>query len=219
MPTLPQRMLAEFVGSALLLAVVIGSGIMADRLAGPHAAVALLANSLATGAGLTALILAFGPLSGAHFNAAVSVADAAQGGLPWRQVPAYLVAQCAGSIAGVAVANVMFDLPALTLSHHRRTGQGQWLGEVVATFGLVLIIALISRARAAAVPFAVGLYITAGYWFTSSTSFANPSATLARAFTDTYGGIALADVPEFALAELAGAGLAVAALRVWPKPT
>ena len=210
--------MAEGVGTALLLATVVGSGIMGERLAGGNVAVALLANTLATGAGLVALILTFGPISGAHFNPAVTLADASQGGLPWREVPAYVLAQLAGAFAGVAVADVMFELPAFSASRHARTGGAQWLGELVATFGLLAVIWGCSRRRSPAVPFAVGAYITAAYWFTPSTSFANPAVTLARAATDTFAGIRPVDAPAFILAQLAGAGAATALFR-WLTPT
>ena len=183
--TIARRAFAEGVGTALLLATVVGSGIMGERLAGGNVAIALLANTVATGAGLVALILTFGPVSGAHFNPAVTLADATQGGLPWREVPAYVLAQIAGAFAGVACADVMFELPVFSASRHVRTGPSQWLSELVATFGLLAVIWGCSRRRPAAVPFAVGAYITAAYWFTASTSFANPAVTLARAASDT----------------------------------
>jgi glycerol uptake facilitator-like aquaporin len=215
--TLPRRVAAEGLGTALLLATVVGSGIMGERLAGGNVAVALLANTLATGAGLIALILTFGPVSGAHFNPAVTVADASQGGLPWREVPAYVLAQVAGAFAGVAAADTMFNLPVFFASRHVRTGPSQWLSEFVATFGLLAVIWGCSRRRTEAVPFAVGAYITAAYWFTASTSFANPAVTLARAATDTFAGIRPRDVPGFVLAQLAGAGAATALFR-WLTP-
>jgi glycerol uptake facilitator-like aquaporin len=215
--TLGRRAFAEGLGTALLLATVVGSGIMGERLAGGNVAVALLANTLATGAGLVALILTFGPVSGAHFNPAVTLADATQGGLPWREVPAYLLAQVVGAFAGVATADAMFDLPVFSASRHVRTGPSQWLSEVVATFGLLAVIWGCSRRRPGAVPFAVGAYITAAYWFTASTSFANPAVTLARAATDTFAGIRPADVPGFVLAQLAGAAAATALFR-WLTP-
>jgi glycerol uptake facilitator-like aquaporin len=214
---LARRTMAEGIGTALLLATIVGSGIMGERLAGGNVAVALLANTLATGAALVALFLAFGPLSGAHFNPAVTLADASLGGTPWREVPAYLLAQVAGAFAGVAAADAMFELPAFSASRHARTGPGQWLSEIVATFGLLAVIWGCSRRRPSAVPFAVGAYITAAYWFTASTSFANPAVTLARAATDTFAGIRPADVPGFVVAQLAGAALATAALR-WLVP-
>jgi glycerol uptake facilitator-like aquaporin len=214
---LARRTVAEGLGTALLLATVVGSGIMGERLSGGNVAVALLANTLATGAALVALILTFGPISGAHFNPAVTLADASAGGLPWRDVPAYLFAQIAGAFAGVAAADVMFELPAFSASRHARTGPAQWLSELVATFGLLAVIWGCSRRRASVVPFAVGAYITAAYWFTSSTSFANPAVTLARAATDTFAGIRPGDVPGFVAAQLAGAAVATAAFR-WLVP-
>jgi glycerol uptake facilitator-like aquaporin len=214
---LARRTVAEGLGTALLLATVVGSGIMGERLAGGNVAVALLANTLATGAALVALILTFGPVSGAHFNPAVTLADASLGGTPWREVPAYLFAQVAGAFAGVAAADVMFELPVFSASRHARTGPAQWFSEVVATFGLLAVIWGCSRRRASAVPYAVGAYITAAYWFTASTSFANPAVTLARAATDTFAGIRPADVPGFVVAQLAGAALATAAFR-WLVP-
>ena len=215
---LARRSVAEALGTALLLATLVGSGIMGERLAGGNVAVALLANTLATGAGLVALILTFGPISGAHFNPAVTLADASQGGLPWREVPAYVLAQCTGAFAGVAAADVMFDLPAFSASRRARTGGAQWLSEFVATFGLLAVIWGCSRRRSPAVPFAVGAYVTAAYWFTASTSFANPAVTLARAATDTFAGIRPADTPTFIVAQLAGAGAATALFR-WLTPT
>jgi glycerol uptake facilitator-like aquaporin len=214
---LARRAVAEGLGTALLLATVVGSGIMGERLAGGNGAVALLANTLATGAGLVALILTFGPVSGAHFNPAVTLADAAQGALPWREVPAYVLAQIGGALAGVAAADVMFELPAFSASRHARTGAAQWLSEFIATFGLLAVIGGCSRRRASAVPFAVGAYITAAYWFTASTSFANPAVTLARAATDTFAGIRPADVPGFVVAQLAGAAAAAVVFR-WLVP-
>jgi glycerol uptake facilitator-like aquaporin len=216
-PNLPRRSSAEALGTALLLATVVGSGVMAERLSGGNVAIALLANTLATGAALVALILTFGPISGAHFNPAVTLADAWQGGLPWRDVPAYVGSQVAGAYAGVALAHGMFDLPAWFASRHVRTGPSQWLAEFVATFGLLAVIWGCSRSRPSAVPFAVGAYITAAYWFTASTSFANPAVTLARAASDTFAGIRPIDVPAFVLAQLAGAGAATA-LFGWLAP-
>ncbi len=208
---------SEAVGTALLLATVIGSGIMGERLAGGNVAVALLANSLATGAGLAALILAFGPISGAHFNPAVSLCDALMGGLAWSKVPVYVLAQVLGAFLGVAAANLMFNLPAFFASQHARTGPSQWFSECVATFGLLSIIWGTSRGRSSAVPFAVAAYITAAYWFTASTSFANPAVTLARSASDTFAGIRLQDAPGFILAQLIGAFAATALFR-WLLP-
>jgi glycerol uptake facilitator-like aquaporin len=214
-----RKLVAEGLGSALLLATVVGSGIMGDRLAGGNVAIALLANTLATGAGLGALILTFGPISGAHFNPAVTLADASQGGLPWREVPGYLLAQLAGAFVGVAVAHVMFKEPALFFaSQHERSGMSQLVSEFVATFGLLSVIWGCVRQRPSTVPFAVGAYITAAYWFTSSTSFANPAVTLARAATDTFAGIRPADAPGFILAELLGAAASTALFR-WLVPS
>jgi glycerol uptake facilitator-like aquaporin len=216
-PALARRVAAEGIGSAFLLATVIGSGIMGERLAGGNVAIALLANTIATGAGLVALILAFGAISGAHFNPAVSIADASQGGLPWREVPAYVCAQVLGAFAGVMVAHVMFGEPLLSASRHERAGPAQLVSELVATFGLLAVIWGCSRRRAEAVPFAVGAYITAAYWFTSSTSFANPAVTLARAASDTFAGIRPSDVPGFVVAQLCGAAAATWLFR-WLVP-
>jgi glycerol uptake facilitator-like aquaporin len=201
----------------MLLAAVVGSGIMADRLSGGNGAVALLANTVATAAALVALILTFGPISGAHFNPAVSVADASQGGLEWRAVPAYVAAQILGAVVGVWIAHVMFGERVLMLSQHARSGPAQIFSEFVATFGLLSVIWGCSRRRSDAVPFAVAAYIAAAYWFTASTSFANPAVTLARALTDTFAGIRPADVPGFILAQLAGAAAATFLFR-WLVP-
>ena len=214
-----RRTVAEAVGSALLLMTVVGSGIMGERLAGGNVAIALLANTLATGAGLVALILAFGPISGAHFNPAVTLADASQGGIPWREVPAYMAAQFTGALIGVAMANVMFELPVFSASRHARQGASQLLSEFVATFGLLSVIWGCVRLRSfAATPFAVGAYITAAYWFTASTSFANPAVTVARSASDTFTGIRPADVPGFIAAQLLGAAAATALFR-WLIPS
>jgi glycerol uptake facilitator-like aquaporin len=217
-PSLVQRAVAEGLGTALLLATVVGSGIMGDKLAGGNVAIALLANTLATGAGLVALILTFGPISGAHFNPAVTLADATQGGLPWREVPVYVALQIIGAFVGVAVAHVMFEKPVLFASTHARSGVAQMVSELVATFGLLSVIWGCARRRSAAVPFAVGAYITAAYWFTSSTSFANPAVTLARAASDTFAGIRPVDVPGFVVAQLLGAAAATATFR-WLVPS
>ncbi len=214
---LARRTTAEAVGTALLLATVVGSGIMAERLAGGNVAVALLANTLATGAVLVALILTFGSISGAHFNPAVTLADASQGGLPWADVPAYLGAQVLGAFAGVAAAHTMFEAPLFFASRHARSGGAQMFSEFVATFGLLAVIWGCARLRASAVPFAVAAYITAAYWFTASTSFANPAVTFARAASDTFAGIRPADVPGFVLAQLLGAAAATALFR-WLVP-
>ncbi len=206
--TLPRRLLSEGLGTATLLAVVVGSGIMAERLAGGNAALALLANAIATGAGLVALILIFGTISGAHFNPVVTLSEAWQNNMPKGEVLPYILVQVSGAFAGVMIAHGMFDLPLLTASQHARTGAGQWLGEFVATFGLLAVIIGCSRSRPAMMPFAVGAYITAAYWFTSSTSFANPAVTLARAATDTFSGIRPGDAPAFIAAQFAGAAAA-----------
>jgi len=214
---LARRCTAEAVGTALLLAAVVGSGIMGERLAGGNVALALLANTLATGAALVALILTFGPISGAHFNPAVTLADASQGGIAWRMVPLYVLAQIAGAFAGVAAAHVMFGEPLFSASRHSRSGLAQGFSEFVATFGLLSVIWGCARQRSSAVPFAVAAYITAAYWFTASTSFANPAVTLARAASDTFAGIRPADAPVFIAAQLLGAAAATALFR-WLIP-
>jgi len=201
----------------MLLAAVIGSGIMGERLAGGNQGVALLANTLATGAALVALILTFGPISGGHFNPAVTLADASQGGLAWREVPAYIAAQILGAFAGVAIAHLMFGLPLFFSSRHARGGMRQMFSEFIATFGLVSVIWGCVRFRSAMVPFAVAAYITAAYWFTSSTSFANPAVTLARAASDTFAGIRPIDAPGFIIAQLLGAAVATLLFR-WFAP-
>jgi len=205
------------VGTALLLAAVVGSGIMGERLAGGNVAVALLANSVATGAALVAVVLTFAPISGAHLNPVVSLAAAVQGELPWREVPAYLLAQLGGAFVGVGTADAMFEEPLFSASEHARSGAAQLLGEFVATFGLLLVIGAVARRRPGAVPFAVGAYITAAYWFTSSTSFANPAVTLARAATNTFAGIRPIDVTAFIVAQLAGAAAGTSFCR-WLLP-
>lgn len=204
---------SEALGTAFLLATVVGSGIMGERLAGGNVAIALLANTLATGAGLVALILTFGPISGAHFNPVVTLADAWQGGRSWRDVPTYLAAQVLGALLGVAVAHGMFGEPLFAPSEHVRSGAAQLLSEFVATFGLLSVIWGVSRKTAHFTPFAVGAYITAAYWFTSSTSFANPAVTLARSLTNTFSGIRPADAPGFIAAQMAGAFAATALFR------
>jgi glycerol uptake facilitator-like aquaporin len=213
-----RRALAEFIGTALLLIAVIGSGIAAHRLSPHDTGLALLENALATGGALVAIILAVGSVSGAHLNPVVSMADAMFGGLGARELGAYVVAQVVGGALGAILANLMFSLPAVTVSQHGRTTPNLWLGEVIATFGLLLVIFGVARSgRAAMAPFAVGAYITGAYWFTSSTSFANPAVTLARTLSDTFAGIAPASVPGFVAAQLVGAGLAVAVVRtLWP---
>jgi glycerol uptake facilitator-like aquaporin len=214
-----RRAVAEALGTAFLLAAVVGSGIMGERLAGGNVAIALLANTIATGAALVALILAFGPISGAHFNPAVTLADASQGGLGWREVPIYIASQVIGAFAGVAAAHAMFSEPAVFFaSRHVRAGSAQLFSEFIATFGLLAVIWGCARLRSpTTVPFAVGAYITAAYWFTASTSFANPAVTLARAASDTFAGIRPADAPGFILAQLAGAAAATALFR-WIAP-
>jgi glycerol uptake facilitator-like aquaporin len=214
---LHRKLVAEALGTAMLLATVIGSGIMGERLAGGNVAIALLANTLATGAALVAIIFTFGPISGAHFNPAVTISVASQGGLPWREVPSFIVAQLVGAFGGVAAAHVMFKEAIFSASRHERSGPAQVFSEVVATFGLLAVIWGCSRSRASAVPFAVGAYITAAYWFTSSTSFANPAVTFARAASDTFAGIRLADAPPFVAAQIVGA-LAATYLFRWLVP-
>jgi len=211
------RFTAEFLGTAFLVAAVIGSGIMGERLAGGNVAIALLANTIATGAALLALILTFGPISGAHFNPAVTLADALEHGIPWSEVPAYIAAQCAGGIVGAVVAHLMFGLHWYSLSSHSRRGGALIFSEFVATFGLLSVIWGCSRLRSGAVPFAVASYITAAYWFTASTSFANPAVTIARSFSDTFAGIRPSDVPWFITAQLTGAFCATLLFR-WLIP-
>lgn len=213
-----RRAVAEALGTAFLLAAVVGSGIMGERLAGGNVAIALLANTLATGAMLVALILTFGPISGAHFNPAVTLADASQGGLAWREAPVYISAQISGAFAGVAAAHLMFGEPVFFASRHVRAGNAQLFSEFVATFGLLSVIWGCARLRSSAVPFAVGAYITGAYWFTSSTSFANPAVTLARAASDTFAGIRPADAPAFIVAQLNGA-IAATLLFRWLVPS
>jgi len=210
----PRALAAEGIGTALLLATVIGSGIMAERLAGGNGALALLGNTIPTGAILVVLILVFGPLCGAHFNPAVSLAFALRGQFPWNAVALYAVMQIAGAILGAWIAHLMFDLPVLQLSTKIRSGAGQWFAEAVATFGLVLTIFGCVARTPSAVAYAVGLYITAAYWFTASTSFANPAVTIARALSDTFAGIAPANAPAFIAAQLAGA-LVACVLAGW----
>ena len=207
--SLARPLVSEALGTAFLLAIVVGSGIMAERLSGGNVALALLANALATGAGLAVIILVFAPVSGAHFNPAVTLAEAMQGRMPWPRAAAYMLVQTMGALAGVAAAHLMFGLALFAPSTHVRSGAGQAWSEFVATFGLILTIYACSRLRPVSVPWAVGAYITSAYWFTSSTSFANPAVTLARAFTPTFTGIRPADVPAFVAAEIAGAVAAV----------
>jgi len=207
-PSLARRVAAEGLGSFFLFATVIGSGIMAEHLSGGNTAIALLGNTLATGAMLFVLITMLGPISGAHMNPAVSLVAASRGELGWRDTGAYIAAQLAFGILGAWAAHLMFDLPMLQLSAKARTGLGQGLGELIATFGLILTILGTVRYRREWVPASVALYITAAYWFTSSTSFANPAITVARSLSDTFAGIAPRDVPLFVVAQLAGAALA-----------
>jgi glycerol uptake facilitator-like aquaporin len=208
--SLTRRLVAEGLGTAMLLAIVVGSGIMAERLAGGNVAIALLANAIATGAGLVALILMFGAISGAHFNPVVTLSAAAQGQLPWRAVAPYLAVQVVGAFVGVAAAHGMFGAPLFFASEHMRTGAPQWWSECVATFGLIGVIIGCSRSRPSTTPFAVAAYITAAYWFTASTSFANPAVTLARSATNTFAGIRPVDAPGFIAAQLVGAAAATA---------
>lgn len=211
-PSLGQRLAAEALGTAFLLAIVVGSGIMAERLSGGNVAIALLANTIATGAGLVALILTFGPIS-SHFNPVVTMMDAANGALPWRQVPAYLCAQFAGAIAGVWAAHTMFAVNILQVSSKVRSGSAQVFSESIATFGLLIVIASVAKHRKDAIAYAVGAYITAAYWFTASTSFANPAVTVARSITESFAGIRPMDAPLFIIAQLLGL---VAALIIVP---
>jgi glycerol uptake facilitator-like aquaporin len=212
-----RKLCSEAVGTALLLAAIVGSGIMGDRLSEGNVGIALLANTIATGATLAALILTFGPISGAHFNPAVTLADAALGGLSWREVPGYIAAQVTGALLGVACAHLMFELPAYSVSQHARSGFAQGFSEFVATFGLLSVIWGCSRFRSSSVAYAVAAYITGAYWFTASTSFANPAVTLARSVTNTFSGIAPSDAPGFIVAELVGACGATCLFR-WLTP-
>jgi glycerol uptake facilitator-like aquaporin len=216
--TRARRIAGEALGTMFLLAAVVGSGIMGERLSGGNVAIALLANTLATGAMLVTLILTFGPISGAHFNPAVTLADASQGGLPWPEVPGYLAAQLIGAFAGVAAAHLMFGEAVFSASRHVRAGGAQLFSEFVATFGLLCVIWGCARLRSSAVPFAVGSYITGAYWFTASTCFANPAVTLARMASDTFAGIRPSDVPGFIAAQLAGAVAATVLFR-WLAPS
>jgi glycerol uptake facilitator-like aquaporin len=212
-----RRVTAEFLGTLYLVAAVVGSGIMGERLADGNVAIALLANTIATGAALVALILAFGPISGAHLNPVVTLADAMEGGIAWKETPAYIFAQVAGGISGAIIAHLMFGLPIVALSQHARSGAAQMFSEFVATFGLLAVIWGCSRLRSNATAFAVGAYITAAYWFTASTSFANPAVTIARALSDTFSGIRPADAPGFIVAQIAG-GFAATLLFRWLIP-
>jgi glycerol uptake facilitator-like aquaporin len=215
--SLARRSVAEFLGTGLLVATVIGSGIMGEWLAGGNVAIALLANTIATGAALVALILAFGPISGAHFNPVVTAADAMEGGIPWREAPAYVCGQVLGGVAGAGAANLMFELPIVSISQRARSGGGQLLSEFIATFGLLSVIWGCSRVRSNATAFAVGAYIAAAYWFTASTSFANPAVTIARTLSNTFAGIRPRDVPGFIAAQVAG-GMAATLLFRWLVP-
>jgi len=218
MQPLAKRVVAEALGTFFLLAAVVGSGIMAERLAGGNTALALLANTAATGAALIALIISFAPLSGAHFNPVVTLSFALRHDLLWREVGVYVPAQVAGGIGGVIAANLMFDLPAVFLSQHPRTGVAQLFSEFIATLGLVSVILAASRSTVAVVAVAVGAYITAAYWFTASTSFANPAVTIARSLSDTFAGIRPVDTPGFVIAQFAG-GIAATVLFRWLMPT
>jgi len=214
---LSARTVAEFLGTAFLVAAVVGSGIMAERLSNGNAALALLVNTIATGAALVALLLAFGSISGAHLNPVVSIAEAIEGGLTWLDTFFYVAAQLLGGIGGTIAAHAMFGLPLVSLSHRIRGGPAQFLSEFIATFGLLCVIWGCSRSRPGAVPFAVGSYIAAAYWFTASTSFANPAVTIARSLSDTFAGIRPADVPWFVVAQFLG-GIAATYLFRWLYP-
>lgn len=216
--SLARRVVAELFGTAFLVTAVIGSGIMAERLSNGNVGLALLENAIATGAALVAVIVAFGPISGAHLNPVVTVMDALERGLPWVETPLYILSQVGGGIGGAVVAHLMFGLSLTSLSTHARSGCSQVFSEFVATFGLVCVIWGSSRLKPAAVPFAVGAYITAAYWFTASTSFANPAVTIARSLSDTFAGIRSADVPWFLLAQFAG-GLGATLLFRWLVPS
>ena len=216
--TLSRRIAAETLGTAFLLAAVVGSGIMGEKLAGGNVAIALLANTLATGAMLVTLIFTFGPISGAHFNPAVTLADASQSGIGWSDVPAYILGQVLGAFIGVGAAHLMFGEALLQVSRARPSGGAQLFSEFVATFGLLCVIWGCARLRSQAVPFAVGLYITGAYWFTASTSFANPAVTLARAFTNTFAGIRPTDAPGFIVVQILGAFTATVLFR-WLVPS
>jgi len=216
-PTLLRRSVSEFLGTGFLVAAVVGSGIMGERLAAGNVAIALLANTIATGAALVALILTFGPISGAHFNPAVTFVDAIENGVSWKDAACYVPAQCLGGITGAVAAHAMFRLPLISISHHARAGSAQVFSEFVATFGLLCVIWGCSRLRSEMVAFAVGAYITAAYWFTASTSFANPAVTIARSLSDTFAGIRPGDVPWFIAAQFLGAVAATILFR-WLVP-
>ncbi|HET9687216.1 MAG TPA: MIP/aquaporin family protein [Pseudolabrys sp.] len=218
LPALPRRLIAEGLGSALLVATVVGSGIMAEQLAGGNQAIALLGNTIPTGAILVVLITILAPVSGAHFNPAVTLVFAARGETPWGEVVPYIVVQCVGAILGTVLAHLMFDLAPLAIGIKERSGPSQWLAEAVATFSLVLTILGGLRYTPTAIPWLVGLVITAAYWFTASTSFANPAVTLARGFTTTFAGIAMNHVPAFVIAQLVGAAVgAVVSAVLFPS--
>jgi glycerol uptake facilitator-like aquaporin len=216
--TLLRKIVSEFLGTGFLVAAVVGSGIMGERLAGGNVAIALLANAIATGAALFALILTFGPISGGHFNPAVTLVDAMERGVSWMVAPCYILAQVAGAMCGAIAAHLMFVLPAISVSSHARSGSAQAFSEFVATFGLICVIWGCARQRSGMIAFAVAAYITAAYWFTSSTSFANPAVTIARSFSDTFAGIRPVDVPPFVTAQLAGA-IAATLLFRWLAPS
>ena len=218
MATLARRIVAEFLGTAFLVATVVGSGIMGERLAGGSVAIALLANTIATGAALVTLILTFGPISGGHFNPAVSIADAIEKTMSWTVAAYYIPAQCCGAVIGATVAHIMFGLPTISISHRVRSGPAQIFSEFVATFGLLSVIWGCSRLRPEMTAFAVGAYITAAYWFTASTSFANPAVTIGRCLSDTFAGIRPIDVPLFVIAQLLGA-IAATFLFRWLAPS
>ena len=217
MKTLNTRVVAEFLGTAFLVAAVVGSGIMGERLAAGNVAIALLANTIATGAVLVVLILTFGPISGAHLNPVVTIADAIEGGISWAETLPYTLAQVLGGISGAIAAHLMFGLRIVSLSQHPRTGPSQWFSEFVATFGLLSVIWGCSRTRTSVVPFAVGAYITAAYWFTASTFFANPAVTIARCLSNTFAGIRPLDVPWFVVAQFIG-GFAATIVFRWLVP-
>jgi glycerol uptake facilitator-like aquaporin len=216
--TLLRRTVSEFLGTGFLVAAVVGSGIMGERLAAGNIAIALLVNTIATGAALVALILTFGPISGAHFNPAVTFVDAIENGVSWKDAACYVPAQCLGGIGGAIAAHVMFQLPAISVSHHARAGSAQVFSEFVATFGLLSVIWGCSRLRSEMVAFAVGAYITAAYWFTASTSFANPAVTVARCLSDTFAGIRPSDIAWFIVAQILGAVAATVLFR-WLVPS
>ena len=216
-PTLMRRSASEFLGTGFLVAAVVGSGIMGERLSAGNVAIALLANTIATGAALVALILGFGPISGAHFNPAVTFVDAIENGVSWKDAACYVPAQCLGGIGGTIAAHVMFRLPLIFISHHARAGSAQLFSEFIATFGLLSVIWGCSRLSSEMVAFAVGAYITAAYWFTASTSFANPAVTIARSLSDTFAGIRPSDVPWFIVAQFLGAVAATVLFR-WLVP-